>query len=720
MTLEIVDGEALSSVRSKLNAALDSIDHVYESIADLVASTESHAESRVVMVRFEDARYRVAPAGATDHHITTAGGLKLYVLPATDGVFYAHHFGGAYDGVTDDTATLQMALDTAAGGTLRLPARVTMLIFGVRIYSNTVLDLNGARLLKRPVNVGVDPEGLAAWTGYAAYFGTKGFPPHIFLEGGNIAVKNGIIDGNFANENRVYHDYGGSYDGNADRAGILGHVRDVPALEHITLQGLRFQNMLGPAINISAGGTTTLRDIVERDGYNIFGDMSGLTTTGAATGSHLALDNVRMHGTREYNRAPNCYVFTAYDTVTMRDCYIDGDNKLPSLEEGNYPDSGKMQSTNHVYVKNTVFLTSGVKRAGNDGKTFVVDGCEFRTSDPAVGNSGLNGGGPTFDIAQVTGCQFLNTACSLESQGGNVVISNNRFLFNAPSHPYAGQTRLTSPVPAININATLGGGGQQIVRDNLIDCGGITEHVAVRAGEIDSLEISRNTITGADHVFLHTVGSEDANSRLVFADNSMVGNRSLGMIRLNDAAAIKLVRNTITKVDPTAPSVLNGYSERVRINLSSGSGVISALRIVGNCFAADVDYDFSLLCGNGVRIERFELIDNTFAMSKLSNTFIQQGNAVFDSMVILANTLEGHLAFASGATKTKVRHALTTFTGSGQVYNLGVVPAEFVGSTQSTVGVAGSAAVLPSNPEGYARVTIGQVVYAMPYYKAGA
>lgn len=50
--------------------------------------------------------YEVADSAATDHHLTTAGGIKLYVLPTTEGTYSANAFGAVGDGVADDTAAL--------------------------------------------------------------------------------------------------------------------------------------------------------------------------------------------------------------------------------------------------------------------------------------------------------------------------------------------------------------------------------------------------------------------------------------------------------------------------------------------------------------------------------------------------------------------------------------------------------------------------------------
>lgn len=64
--------------------------------------------------------YRVAEETATDHHVMTKGGLKLYVLP-NDGKITLQQCGAMLDGVTDDTEALRLALDILPeGGTLSI------------------------------------------------------------------------------------------------------------------------------------------------------------------------------------------------------------------------------------------------------------------------------------------------------------------------------------------------------------------------------------------------------------------------------------------------------------------------------------------------------------------------------------------------------------------------------------------------------------------------
>lgn len=72
----------------------------------------------IIRTRTEGFSYRVAASGATNHHISTAGGIKLYVVAGQSG-YDVKAFGAKADG-SDDSAAIQKAINT--GGTVRFPS----------------------------------------------------------------------------------------------------------------------------------------------------------------------------------------------------------------------------------------------------------------------------------------------------------------------------------------------------------------------------------------------------------------------------------------------------------------------------------------------------------------------------------------------------------------------------------------------------------------------
>lgn len=101
----------------------------FPTVAELVADTtlaygtgpQRVAEGEVVEAG--GFRYEVAASSASDQHVTTAGGVKLYVLPGASGFVTPQQSGAAADGVTDDAAILRacFAFAGARGTSVRVP-----------------------------------------------------------------------------------------------------------------------------------------------------------------------------------------------------------------------------------------------------------------------------------------------------------------------------------------------------------------------------------------------------------------------------------------------------------------------------------------------------------------------------------------------------------------------------------------------------------------------
>lgn len=102
----------------------------FPTVAGLLASTDA---SRGVGSVWEGGsfRYIEADAGATDHDLTTAGGVKLYVTIGASGKYSFLPWGAVADGVTDDSAAIQAAIDAVT------PKKGTIDGGGLTYYTGT-------------------------------------------------------------------------------------------------------------------------------------------------------------------------------------------------------------------------------------------------------------------------------------------------------------------------------------------------------------------------------------------------------------------------------------------------------------------------------------------------------------------------------------------------------------------------------------------------------
>jgi hypothetical protein len=96
------NNEALSSVRQKINAAIEDVEWGrggFATVADLLSNSTLTNDGTLEGQIFTAGgfRYQRAASTATDHHVTTAGGVKLYVLPGADGKYNVAQLGDDVD-----------------------------------------------------------------------------------------------------------------------------------------------------------------------------------------------------------------------------------------------------------------------------------------------------------------------------------------------------------------------------------------------------------------------------------------------------------------------------------------------------------------------------------------------------------------------------------------------------------------------------------------------
>lgn len=104
------------------------------------ALTTTVVPGEIIRTRSERFSYKVALAAATDHHVATAGGVKLYVVPDENGL-NVKAFGAVGDGVANDNAEVQAALDaaTAIGAPVFVPKGTFFCPNGLSITYTTLL-----------------------------------------------------------------------------------------------------------------------------------------------------------------------------------------------------------------------------------------------------------------------------------------------------------------------------------------------------------------------------------------------------------------------------------------------------------------------------------------------------------------------------------------------------------------------------------------------------
>lgn len=126
----------------------------FPTLEDMMADEDRdytfYAAGATVITRAEGYRYQVADAGATDQHLTTAAGLKLYVLSSDDGTYSFGAFNPAgndddNDG-DDDLAPFNLAVKVAVGNILKMPQRNYFLSDTSEIRASIHIDGNGSRI----------------------------------------------------------------------------------------------------------------------------------------------------------------------------------------------------------------------------------------------------------------------------------------------------------------------------------------------------------------------------------------------------------------------------------------------------------------------------------------------------------------------------------------------------------------------------------------------
>lgn len=134
----------------------------YANATALLASSEIPRGVDALWATQDGHQYREAAAAAADHHVSTAGGVKLYVLPGPNG-YSLPAFGAGIGG--DDTEALRKALRIASGSRLDGRGIICIVTASIEADCENVIVENVTIDLSRALDLGGSPDRFLRFEG---------------------------------------------------------------------------------------------------------------------------------------------------------------------------------------------------------------------------------------------------------------------------------------------------------------------------------------------------------------------------------------------------------------------------------------------------------------------------------------------------------------------------------------------------------------------------
>lgn len=353
----------------------------FATVADLLADTSlGYSAARRadqvaagMIVNAQGFRYEVAASGATDHHVETAGGVKLYVLPVGVNRWYADAFAVPSDGVTDAAPRLNV-MARAIGS-----VGAEVLFNGSGIYSiqSTVywprkhyltLDGRGAKFLPaRNTSFG----SIATHMGLSAMnFGVTDVSFYYFKDHiealpviYNVTCRNMVWEGDFSGDPNTNDLVDPAKFTNANKA--LGFVN----VANYLVEDCVFRNMSSHAVEVYAtrGKNRVTRSLFETCRQHAIASIRNLILDSVQYTDYVARDEMLIDHCVFKNVAAFCADYhqknaSQYSGMEIAYCTITGNMgyvyKNQIMINGHRNDYFRMH---HCYVKpNRTLLVPGV------------------------------------------------------------------------------------------------------------------------------------------------------------------------------------------------------------------------------------------------------------------------------------------------------------------------------------------------------------------------
>lgn len=584
MTDAIQNGEVGSSVRAKLNENFVDVSALkaeaalsFDTVAALLAdSTLTYVTAPAgSIVEAGGFRYEVAASAATDQHVSTAGGVKLYVQKEASG-YDVTAFGAVGDGTTDDTAIIQSAIDAvsaAGGGQIWFPSGV----YGVS-------DVTGAITLSRRAALrlksGVVLAGVGAGLSLIRRLGTDMAFDLVQAEGAGtfpsvtqtMGVRGITLDG--SSQNRVDGEAGTGDNGDGFNLWLF-NVRAPVAQDLVSINsaswGVRLERCIG---GTDVGNIRTEHGAdVNADGVH-FVDCRDMSCSGFEISTKgddgfiveaKSFDIRNLHLTGVTVRCPLEVTAAGRGVLVFRETLggtltttLNMDNiKIEAVTQNcggaNNAGAGLAVVVEAATLRNSVFdiqsdaCTRGmIVRAGTDTLSGVIENCIFRLVDRnAVAT-------PTqFSVGAAAGSRIESNRCEImqfnpaDGQSG-VILRGDRWTgyINVDYNPNGTKVSPGSAVNVLTANSSLAitarGSDKNI---NLLNetqnttislgalSGAVTRDIEINGTAVDTIFVGGSvtgSVTGATAA-TRFLGTEGVNNT-VFVGDFGVGASTLDLI----------------------------------------------------------------------------------------------------------------------------------------------------------------------------------------------
>ena len=629
-------------------------------------------------------------------------------------------FGAVGNGVTDDTAKIQAALNSASNKELYFPDGV-YLVYALKVLAGTTVNLGASTIKKRPATAG--DQTLPQFTGNSTIWWSLDpaiMAPVFYITGDNVTFQGGTIDGNRANETYATTTWGGSFAVEGNRCGILASHSAIPDVKSLTIDGVKFANMYGDAVVTEyLTGNTRIENCVETNGGSLFVYVTGQANPPNYSGraGTLIFNGNYLDGVRTQNAVYNPGVLDGCNQIIFTNNTVVGVNQPTS---GGFKIGG---NTFDVLIDSNVFKNEYIKPQSAStftGDSFVCSNNSLVSITPTTHITGLTMGLATYLNIVVANNSVVDGVIGVETARGLVNVSNNSINLTRNCIP-VGNTFWA----AMQLNNNISGapGATVLANGNLINAGDIDNQIAIYCGGlINDMTISNNVIKNTDRAIHINDDNSPANAKVKLIGNTFENYRGLGRINLGtDYDTLIITRNVFKQLNATPPVYPIGAGT-VRALYITAYGSSSLFAVTNNVVdATNLD---GVAAAPWLQISvsgAVNLLNISHNLVSAGGTATTGGYNITWSAGNSATTfvcVDNYFNFAVLLQGTLTNEIVSGNTGNGLIQGLSKKPAALVSGTATTVGAAGAAAALPATPLGYLTVNVDSGLYKVPYYNA--